>query len=175
MGQPFVGQVIAVGFNFVPQGWLACDGSTVPISNYDVLYALIGTTYGGNGTTTFGLPDLRGRSPVNAGQGPGLSNYILGQVAGTESINLTGNQIGAHSHPLLASSKLGTLSTPASNTAIAQPTGDSLSLFGVAPGNTTLSSNAIGASGSSLPHENRQPFLTINYIISYAGVFPSQS
>src|ERR1700691_2098317 len=165
---PYLGEIRIFAGNYAPSEWLFCAGQILNISDYAALYSLLGTTYGGNGTTTFGLPDLRGRSPANAGQGPGLSNYILGQVAGTESINLTGNQIGAHSHPLLASSKLGALSTPASNTAIAQPTGDSLSLFGVAPGNTTLSSNAIGASGSSLPHENRQPFLTINYIISYA-------
>ena len=174
MGQPYVGQVIAVGFNFVPQGWLACDGSAQPISQYDVLFNLLGTTYGGDGTTTFRVPDLRGRSPVNAGQGGGLSNYTPGQLGGAEATTLTSSQIGAHSHPMMASGQTGTLSTPGGTAAIAQVAETSVNVFGAAPGNTTLSGNAIGASGSSQPHENRQPFVTINYIICWAGVYPSQ-
>ncbi|MDR3529654.1 MAG: tail fiber protein [Rhodopila sp.] len=175
MGQPYVGQVIAVGFNFVPAGWLACDGSTYPISEYDVLYNLIGTTYGGDGTRTFGVPDLRGRTPVDAGQGPGLSNYTLGQRGGAETVTLTAAQVGSHNHPLIASAQTGSISTPASNLAIAQVSEAQVKVFGVGPGNTTLSANAVGPSGSSQPHENRQPFLTVNYIICYAGIYPSQS
>jgi microcystin-dependent protein len=175
MSQPFVGQVIAVGFNFVPTGWLACNGALVSISQYDVLFNLIGTTYGGNGTTTFGLPDLRGRSPVNAGQGSGLSSYIMGQMAGSENVTLTGNQVGTHNHTLLASSKQGTVSVPAATVAIAQPTGGAIPLFAPAPGTTTMAGSTIGPAGGNQPHENRQPSLTINYIISPFGIFPSQN
>jgi microcystin-dependent protein len=175
MGQPFVGQVIAVGFNFVPAGWLSCDGSLQPISEYEALYALIGTTYGGNGTTTFGMPDLRGRSPVDAGQGAGLSTYVMGQIAGAEAVTLTASQIGSHSHQLVGSSQTGTITVPAGTVAIGQVVNAEVSVFAAAPATTALSGTAIGPFGGSLPHENRQPFLTINYIICYAGIFPSQS
>jgi microcystin-dependent protein len=176
MSEPFVGQIIAVGFNFVPQGWLACDGSALSISEFSTLFNLIGTTYGGNGTTTFNVPDLRGRSPVNAGQGGGLSPYVLGQSAGSESVTLSANQAGSHNHPLMASSQTASVSTPGVSVAIGQvPTTAPVKVFGTAPGNTTLSANAIGASGNSQPHENRQPYQTINYIISPFGIFPSQS
>jgi microcystin-dependent protein len=176
MSQPFVGQVIAVGFNFTPEGWLACDGSIVPISNFNVLFQLIGTTYGGDGVSTFGLPDLRGRTPVGVGQGPGLSSYVLGQRAGTESVTLLANQVGSHNHPLMASSKPATASIPANTLAIGQvPSATAVKVFGPAPGTTTLSGNTIGLAGGNAPHDNQQPFLAINYIISPFGIFPSQS
>jgi len=175
MSQPYVGQVIAVGFNFVPANWLPCDGSLVPISQFDVLYNLIGTTYGGDGVTTFGLPDLRGRSPVNAGQGGGLSNYILGQLGGSETVTVTTNQIGSHNHTMNASSQLGATSVPAGNLALAQPSTNTVALFSAGPGNTTLAPNAVGNTGSGQPHENRQPYQTLNYIISPFGIYPSQN
>ena len=175
MGQPFVGQVIAVGFNFAPPGWLPCDGSVVPISEYEVLFTLLVTTYGGNGSTTFGLPDLRGRSPVNAGQGNGLSNHVLGQIAGTENVTLTGSQIGGHSHALMASARTGTISTPGNGVAIATVEAPNISVFGPPPATTALAAGAVGLAGGSQPHENRQPFLTVNYIISCLGIYPSQS
>lgn len=175
MGQPFVGQVLAVGFNFAPVGWLLCDGSTQSISEYEVLYTLIGTTYGGNGTTTFGLPDLRGRSPLNAGQKPGRSTYVMGQMSGSETVTLLSNQVGAHSHRLMASSLTGTTATPSGTTALAQSPQTLVNVYGAGPGNTTLAPSAIGRAGSSLPHENRQPFIAVNYIICFAGIFPPQS
>jgi microcystin-dependent protein len=147
----------------------------VPISEYDVLFNLLGTTYGGNGTTTFGLPDLRGRSPLNAGQGNGLSNHVLGQIAGAENVTLTGAQIGAHSHPLMASARTGTISTPGSSVAIATVEAPNVSVFGSPLATTTLAASAVGLAGASQPHENRQPFLTINYIISSVGIYPSQA
>src|SRR5271157_4168043 len=103
MAQPFVGQIIAVGFGFTPVGWLPCDGTTRPIAQYEPLYQLIGTTYGGNGTTTFGLPDLRGRAPVHFGRGSGLSTYVLGQISGSESVTMVASQAAAHNHNLVAS------------------------------------------------------------------------
>ena len=176
MSQPFVGQVIAVGFNFAPVGWLACDGSIVSISEYTVLYQLIGTTYGGDGVSTFGLPDLRGRTPVSVGQGPGLSPYVLGQRAGTESVTLQANQVGSHNHLLMTSSKTATAATPATTLAIGQvPSTTLVKVFFPAPPTTTLSGTTIGPAGGNLPHENQQPFQTVNYIIAPFGIFPSQS
>ncbi|HET6309267.1 MAG TPA: tail fiber protein [Rhodopila sp.] len=173
--QPYVGQVIAVGFNFAPVGWLLCNGQLVQISEYEALYNLIGTTYGGNGQTTFGVPDLCGRSPLGQGTGPGLPTYVLGQMGGTESVSLTSAQIAAHTHPLLASSGTGTTGTPASNMALANQPGTTVKIYGPASNSLTLAPSAIGASGNNLPHENRQPFNTVNYIIAAFGVYPSQS
>ena len=102
MSEPFIGDTVAVGFNFAPVNWHLCDGSLLPISQYQALYALIGTTYGGNGTTTFGLPDLRGRIPVGMGQGPGLSNYTIGQMAGSTTVTLNSTQMPAHNHMIVA-------------------------------------------------------------------------
>ena len=174
MGQPFVGQIIAVGFNFTPVGWLPCDGSLQPISQYETLYNLVGTTYGGNGTSNFALPDLRGRAPLCIGQGPGLPNYIQGERAGTENVTLTANQIGAHTHNLMTSTKDGTTTNPAPNLALAQNPQSTVPVYAPPPSTTPLAGMSIGTSAGGLPHENRQPFLTINYIICAYGVFPSQ-
>lgn len=175
MAQPYVGQVIAVGFNFAPVGWLSCNGSLQPISQYEVLYTLIGTTYGGDGTTTFGLPDLRGRSPLNAGQKPGRSTYVMGQMSGSEAVSLLSSQVGAHRHGLLASALAGTTAVPSTTTALAQNPQTLVNVYGPGPGSTTLAPSAIGTAGSSLPHENRQPYIAVNYIICYAGIYPPQS
>jgi microcystin-dependent protein len=171
----YVGQVIAVGFNFAPTGWVLCNGQLLPIQDYQVLYTLLGTTFGGNGQTTFGVPDLRGRSPLGQGTGTGLPPAVLGQLAGTESVTLTSPQIAAHSHPMLASSATGTLSTPAATTVLANQAAGAISMYGTVVPSVSLASTAIGAAGSNLPHENRQPFNTVNYIIATVGVFPSQS
>jgi len=176
VSEPFIGQIISVGFNFTPSGWLPCDGSIVAISSYETLYNLIGTTYGGNGTTTFALPDLRGRSPVCIGQGNGLSNYVLGQVAGAEQITLLANQVGSHNHPLMASSQAGTISNPGSTVALGQNPQGEVFVYGPPPTATSLAGGSIGLNSSgNQPHENRQPLLAINYIICAFGVYPSQS
>jgi microcystin-dependent protein len=175
MSQPFVGQIISVGFNFTPVGWLPCDGSLLPISDYEVLFNLIGTTYGGNGTTNFAVPDLRGRSPLNAGQGPGLPAYVQGQLAGSENVTLVANQVGAHSHGLMASSQSGTVGNPATTVALGQNPQADVFVYGPAPSTTSLAGTAISANtGGGQPHENRQPFLAVNYIIAAFGVYPSQ-
>ena len=176
MGQPYVGQIIAVGFNFAPVNWLLCDGSLQQISQFDMLYTLLGTTYGGNGTTTFGLPDLRGRSPIGFGQGGGLSNYALGQIGGAERVTLTANQVGAHSHTLLASAQSGTSVTPGPGVVLGQNPRSEVNVYGAPPANTALAGRAIGAStAGGQPHENRQPSLAITYIICAFGIYPSQS
>ncbi len=174
MAQPFVGQVIAVGFNFAPVGWHICDGSLLQISQYDVLFNLIGTTYGGNGQTTFALPDLRGRAVVGMGQGSGLSPYTLGQQGGVESVTLASAQVGSHSHALAAAATA-TTSAPGPSvvlgtTAAADP------IYATSGTSAALSSAAVSPSaGGGLPHENRQPSLAITYIISLFGIYPSQN
>ena len=173
MAEPFVGSIIAVGFNFAPVGWLPCDGSLYPISEYEVLFTLLGTTYGGNGTTNFAVPDLRGRGALGAGQSPGLSNYILGQPSGTESVTLTTSNMPQHSHLPMASPN-GTTSSPGSSVAFGAST-DNASLLYAAPGSpATLSNAVIGISpGGNVPHGNMQPFNTVNYIIAAFGIYPS--
>jgi microcystin-dependent protein len=173
--EQFVGQIIAVGFNFAPVNWVLCNGQLLSISEYQVLYALIGTTFGGNGQTTFAVPDLRGRSPLGQGNGAGLPPAVVGQIAGTESVTLTLPQIATHTHPLMASSATGATATPSSTTVLANQSDAAVDIYGNAGGGLTLAPAAIGSSGGNLPHENRQPFNTVNYIISTVGVFPSQS
>lgn len=176
MAQPFVGQIISVGFNFAPVGWHLCDGSLLPITQNEALFNLIGTTYGGDGVTTFGLPDLRGRAPLNAGTGPGLPTYVQGQLSGSETVTLTASQLGAHSHSLMASTQNGAASNPGATLALAQNPEATVPVYAPAPSNTSLSGAAIGNSASGgLPHENRQPYLAINYIIALEGVYPSQN
>lgn len=174
MAQPYVGQVVAVGFNFAPTGWLLCNGQLLPISQYDVLYTLIGTTYGGDGTSTFAVPNLNGRAPLGMGQGAGLSSYVIGQSAGTEQVTLLANQVGSHSHALAASAQTGTATAPSPTVALATSAFSAAGMYGAPPPTTALSSASIALTGGNLPHENRQPFLTITYIIAAFGIFPSQ-
>jgi microcystin-dependent protein len=173
MGQPFVGQIIAVGFNFAPTGWALCQGQLLPISQYDTLFALIGTTFGGDGQSTFGLPDLRGRAALGMGQGPGLGSYVLGQAGGVESATLTAAQIGSHTHGLSAAATA-TTSTPASSVVLGTP-GAATPIYATSGIAATLTPGAVSTTPSAgQPHENRQPSQTINYIISLFGVFPTQ-
>ena len=174
MSTPYIGQIISVGFNFPPVGWLNCDGSLYDISQYNALFSLIGTTYGGNGQTNFAVPDLRGRVPLGMGQGVGQPTYVLGQIAGTETVSLQGNQVGSHTHTLLASSKNGTVSTPGPQNALAINTATQVSAYAPNPVNTTMAGSSIGISPGGLPHENRQPYQTLNFIIAYDGIYPTQ-
>jgi len=174
MSQPFVGQIISVGFTFAPVGWQLCDGSLLPIDQYQALYTLIGTTYGGDGVNNFGVPDLRGRAPLGVGQGTGLPPYVQGQRAGSESVTLIANQIGAHSHNLNASTTNGSAINPGTTLALGQNPVSQVPVYGPPPSTTSLAPTAIGNAGGSVPHENRQPYLTISYIIALYGVFPTQ-
>jgi microcystin-dependent protein len=171
----FVGQIIAVGFNFAPVGWIPCDGRLMPISQYDVLYTLIGTTFGGDGQTTFAVPDLRGRSPVGQGTGPGLSTRFVGEANGTESVTLNSAQIAAHTHTLLAVTATGTLPKPSGTTALATQSNSQVQMYGAGPNTVTLAPQSVTPAGGNLPHENRQPFNTVNYIIATEGIFPSRN
>jgi microcystin-dependent protein len=153
---------------------MLCSGQTLPIDQFQALFALIGTTYGGDGVTTFALPNLCGRAAVHQGQGPGLSPYVLGQAAGSESVTLIAAQVGSHGHVLMASQQVGSVATPGPTVALAQNAQTLVNLYGTGAANTTLSPGSIGIAGGSQPHENRQPELTINYIIALEGIFPSQ-
>jgi microcystin-dependent protein len=164
MAQPYVGEIRMFGGNFAPAGWMFCDGQLLPISENETLFNLIGTTYGGDGQSTFALPDLRGRLPVHQGNG-----FILAETGGAEEITLTVNQIAAHSHPWLASDSAATALTPAGN----MPA-EASKRFYVAPSSVaSMAPNAISATGGSQPHTNFQPYLCVSFIISLFGIFPS--
>jgi microcystin-dependent protein len=160
-----------VGFNFAPLGWATCDGQLIPIAENETLFNLIGTTYGGDGQSTFALPDLRSRIPVHAGQGPGLSNRILGESAGTETVTLTTQQIPSHAHLAQAQSGAGNQASPANGVWAASGQGQ----YGVGAGNVAMKSTLLSNSGGSQPHDNLMPYTTINFVISLFGVFPSQN
>jgi len=167
MSQPYVGEIRIFGFNFVPAGWAYCNGAILPISENDTLFNLIGTTYGGDGQTTFALPDLRGRAGVHQGNG-----YTLAETSGVEATTLTLNQIPAHTHAVTANSNPANTDNPAgaypANTAAG---GNSYSNGA----NATMNAGMLALAGSGLPHNNLQPYLTLNYCISLFGIFPSQS
>ena len=171
MGTPFVGEIRMFGGNFNPNGWAFCAGQLMPISQNDTLFNLIGTTYGGDGQSTFGIPDLQGRVPVHMGQGPGISqNYTIGEKAGVESVTLTTNQIPIHTHPPLANGTGASAPGPGGNM-WAQWSDAQFSDAGV---NAQMAA-ALSQSGGSQPHDNMIPFLVISFIISLFGIFPSQN
>jgi microcystin-dependent protein len=171
MGTPYVGEIRMFGGNFAPAGWLFCDGSLLPISENDTLFALIGTTYGGDGQQTFALPDLRSRIPIHAGTGPGLSTRTLGETGGIETVTLTVSQIPVHTHAGLAQSGNGSQSSPGNGLWA----GSSQGLYAPGPGSLAMNPAAIGSSGGSQPHDNAMPFTAVSFIISLFGIFPSQS
>lgn len=167
MAQPYVGEIRMFAGNFAPAGWMFCEGQLLPISENETLFQLIGTTYGGDGQSTFALPNLQGRIPIHQG-----NNYILAETGGAEEVTLTTNQIPAHSHQLLAS-----LNNASSNNPQGQVPGKA-TVFGVSPygtdaPSTNLSPTAVGPVGGSQPHTNFQPYLCVDYIISLFGIFPS--
>jgi microcystin-dependent protein len=168
---PYVGEIRMFGGNFAPAGWMFCDGSALPISEYDTLFVLIGTTYGGDGQSTFKLPDLRGRVPIHQGTNPSTgSNFIIGEAAGVETVTLTTTQIPQHSHALAATTAIGTQANPGGNL-LANSQGPQ-PYIQEDPDNS-LNAQALAAAGGSQPHDNLQPYLGINFIISLFGVYPS--
>lgn len=168
---PYVGEIRMFAGNFAPAGWMFCQGQTLPISENEVLFQLIGTTYGGDGEETFSLPNLSSRAPVHMGNGPDGSSYVIGQMAGTEQETLTVQQIPSHTHPLTASAALGSEATPFGAVLAQAPASIQLLIEDIPAVN--MGPNAIRTDGGSQPHENMQPFLCINFIISLFGIFPS--
>ena len=174
MSDPYLGEVRMFGGNFAPRDWAPCDGRLLSISEYDALFNLLGTTYGGDGQTTFGVPDLRGRLPIHAGTPHGGSTYTLGESAGSESVTLTTAQLAAHSHPLLASASPADGADPTGNVLAGS---DSQSFYGPANPDKAAAMNTgfVTSAGGSQPHYNMQPFLCVTFIIALEGIFPSQS
>jgi len=171
MAQPYVGEIRMFAGNFNPNGWMFCDGQLLPISENETLFQLIGTTYGGDGQETFNLPNLASRVPIHMGTGKDGITYQIGEAAGVEQVTLTTQQIPAHTHPWLCSSANAGSKDPTGQVpAVAQ--GD---VYTTSFSATPMSATAIGPAGGSQPHENCQPFLCINFIISLFGRFPSQT
>ncbi|MEO8054400.1 MAG: tail fiber protein [Acidobacteriota bacterium] len=167
MAQPYVGEIRMFAGNFAPAGWMFCEGQLLPISENETLFQLIGTTYGGDGQSTFALPDLRGRLPLHQGNG-----FILAETGGAEEITLTVSQIPAHSHPVLASSNTGTGTAPANNVLCNLPVATN-SAYGTDAPQTSLHASSVSTIGGSQPHNNFQPYLCVDFIISLFGIFPS--
>jgi microcystin-dependent protein len=170
--QPYIGSIDMVGFNFAPVGWALCSGQLLSISEYETLFQLIGTTYGGDGQTTFGLPNFQGRMPVHKGQGSGLSSLTIGEMGGTESVTLNVNQIPSHNHLLAVNSDGGTSDNPSGNYMAANSEG--IKHYSNTAG-SNANTNSIGEYGSSQAHSNMSPYLAVNFIISLYGIFPSQN
>lgn len=170
---PYLGQIAFVPYNFVPKNWAACNGQLLPIAQNQALFSLLGTTYGGNGTTTFALPDMRGRVLVHEGQAPGgPTSYTMGQMGGTESVTLLVTQMPAHSHTVNAVTSEGNQNTPTNNLPADSKVLDKE--YSDANANTTMKSTMVNPTGGTQPHENRPPFVTLKCIISLVGVYPSQ-
>lgn len=169
MGIPYVGEIRMFAGNFAPAGWMFCDGQLMPISENETLFQLIGTTYGGDGESTFALPDLRGRIPIHQGNG-----FILAETGGVESVTLTVSQIPSHSHPFLANDSSGGGTSPSGSVLARNASADAYT-SDTSTGLVALNPGSILPTGGSQPHDNFQPYLCLNFIISLFGVFPSPS
>ena len=167
MAQPYVGEIRMFAGNFAPAGWMFCEGALLPISEFETLFNLIGTTYGGDGQSTFALPDLRGRIPIHQGNG-----FILAETGGVEEVTLTVNQIPAHSHPFLGSSDIANSPNPGSN--LVARSGQ-VNIFLNSNPAAAMSPQFLGSVGGSQPHTNFQPYLCVDFIISLFGIFPPPS
>ena len=174
MPDPFIGQIMPVGFGFAARGWATCDGQIMAISQNQALFSLLGTTFGGDGRSTFALPDLRGRVAVHVGNGPGLSNYSWGQKGGSETVTLNTNQMPSHNHTVNCTSTAGNVSSPVGaipGSEIAQ----GADVWQSGSANNTMRSDMIGNTGGGQPHNNLQPYLAIFWLIALTGVFPSRN
>jgi len=175
MSDQFLGEIRIFGFNFAPIGWALCDGQILPISQNAALFSLLGTNYGGNGTSNFGLPNLQGSAPVDQGQGPGLSIYNLGDTGGVTTVTLDATQIPNHTHPVHCLATNGDSGTPVGNAwaAIAGGRG-ALNLY-AATANATMNAGATGAAGGGQPHNNMAPYLVLCFCIALQGIFPTRN
>ena len=177
--EAFIGEIRIFPLNFVPRGWMACNGQLLPISQYAALFSILGTTYGGNGKTTFALPNLQGRVALNPGQGPGLSDRDLGEQGGNPTVTLLSSEIPAHTHPLFFTDAQATTNAPAAD--VMPAFNASLNFPGItkpvntyaAPGSIVqLAPQALSITGGSQPHNNMQPYLVLNYYIAVQGIYP---
>ncbi|MEN0054285.1 MAG: tail fiber protein [Mucilaginibacter sp.] len=179
MDNPFLGTVSLFAGNFAPRGWALCNGQLMSIAQNSALFSLLGTTYGGDGITTFALPDLRGRAPIHWGQGPGLTNRELGEASGSENVTLVVTQMPQHNHIVSASTTTATQGSPAGNVLAVStdPGAGSAPLNFIEPAsiNTTMAPGTISPAGGNQPHNNMQPYLTITFIIALQGIYPSRN
>ena len=173
MSEPYLGEIRMFAGNFAIKGWAECNGQLLAITQNAALFSILGTTYGGNGTTTFALPDLRSRVPIHVGQGNSLSNYTLGQTTGTENVTLLTNQLPTHNHAVACNTGGGNQASPASGFPAVESTGTSLDYNSASNG--TMGTTMIGNAGSNLPHANIQPVLCVTFLIAMVGIFPSRN
>ena len=172
MADPFVAEIRIFGFNFAPRGWAMCNGQILPLSQSTALFSLLGTNYGGNGQSNFGLPNLQARAPMHPGQGPGLSLHDLAETGGSESVTLLESEIPSHTHTLMASSVNSQLISPANNSL---GRGNPVKLYSPTATLTKMGNSSIAGAGSSNPHNNMMPYLTMNFCIALQGVYPPRS
>jgi len=175
MAEPFIAQILVVGFNFAPIDYAFCDGQLQAISQNEALFALIGTTYGGDGITTFGLPNIQERGVVNIGQGPGLSNYDLGQLSGVPTVTLTSGQVPQHNHLFTGHPGTSYDVAPAANGWVGDKSLGGRLFYGGGGPNQTFAPTMTVNTGGSQPHDNMQPYLVMNYCIALFGIFPSRN
>jgi len=173
MSEPFLAEIRIFGFNFAPLGWAMCNGQILPISQNTAVFSLLGTNYGGNGTSNFALPNLQGSVAVHWGQWPGLSPYNVGQSGGSENVTLLANQSPGHTHAVKCVSGAGNKQQPAGNVWAKELTGKKD--YNAAPDGTLMNPVALGAAGGDVPHSNLQPYLVMNYCIALQGIFPARS
>jgi microcystin-dependent protein len=174
MADPFVAEIRIFPFNFAPTGWAFCNGQILPISQNTALFSLLGTTYGGNGQSTFALPNMQGSAPMHPGQGPGLSLHDLGEMSGSQTVTLLTSEIPAHSHGIMAAASPANLNAPGNDRGIARSAGGNAYTANTA-NLVTKHPQALAISGGSLPHNNMMPFLTLNFNIALQGVFPPRT
>lgn len=172
MSEPFVGEVRMFAGSFAPRGWAFCDGQLLAVSQNDALFSLFGTIYGGDGQTTFGLPDLRGRVPIHAGSGPGLTPRSLGSNSGSENETVAANTLPSHSHEFRASTNIADESDPSGNV-LAQPPAVS-TYFPTVPNTADLAASSLASVGGNQSHTNLMPFLCVNFIVALVGIYPSR-
>lgn len=174
MADPFVAEIRIYPFNFAPRGWALCNGQLLPISQNTALFSLLGTTYGGNGQSTFALPNLQGCAPMHPGQGPGLSLHDLGETGGSDAVTLLESEIPVHTHALQADSNIASLNAPGADRALARSSGGFA--YQQSPtGPVSLSPQTLTPAGGNLPHNNLMPYLTLNFCIALQGVYPPRS
>ena len=173
MSEPFIAEIKIFAGNFAPRGWAFCNGQLLPISQNTALFSLIGTIYGGDGRTTTALPNLQGRAPMHPGNGPGLSNRNLGQKGGVETVTLTENQMPAHDHNFRATTSPATSHTPTTTASLARSSGGFA--YNTETPDQPLNEDALNETGGTQPHNNLQPFMTLNYIIALVGIYPTRN
>jgi microcystin-dependent protein len=174
MANPFLGEIRVFPFNFSPVGWALCNGQILPIAQNTALFSLLGTTFGGNGTTNFALPNLQGSIPLAYGQGPGLSNYAIGQVGGSPTVALASNQMPAHTHPVVCTTTAGNTPSPANAAFAAVAPGKPPAYGPAGSGTVNMSPIAAAMTGNNQPHNNMPPYVTLNFCIALQGIYPSR-